>query len=221
MNGIIQGGITIEKNKKIRIIILVIAIVAIAIGTAAYVFSDYVTIDLYLTGENATVNTLSFQVGKDIPKMEEEILNYSIHQMNNVDSDISSIKSGIREIAESYGFNNVNVNIKSQFGENQLPMSVLVDGISMVPTLKDGELIIIEKTNDIKVGDIIVAKDPEYGLLIKRVGIISGNNIFLASDNNDTVTVVENGVPTSMIAIEKWTNKTNVVGIARIFNVNE
>jgi signal peptidase I len=153
--------------------------------------------------------------------MENEILDYCLKEMNNVDSNATTFKNGIAKIAEKYGFTNIDVTINSQFGKDNIPMIVNVQGTSMYPTLKDGEDVIIEKTNDIKVGDIVVAKDPQYGLLIKRVGNISGDQIFLSADNNDTVTIYENGRYYQMIAVEKWTNASNIVGVARIFDINE
>ncbi|MDR2967479.1 MAG: S24/S26 family peptidase [Methanobacteriaceae archaeon] len=151
--------------------------------------------------------------------MENEIIEYSINEMNNVDSNISSLRYGVTKIAEKYGFTNINVEISSQFGEDKLPMIVIVDGTSMVPTLQNGEVVIIEKTQNINVGDIVVAKDPEYGLLIKRVGNITGEKVFLSADNNDTVSIFENGTYYQLIAVEKWTNASNIVGIAKIFNI--
>jgi len=175
-------------------------------------------VNIYLDGENVTVNTLAIPFGKDIGQMEKEIKEYTIKEMNNVDSNASSLKIGISEIVRKYGFTNINIEVNSQFGEDSLPMIVIVDGLSMVPTLQDGEEVIIEKTKNIKVGDIVVVKDPEYKLLIKRVGYISGNQVFLSSDNNDTINVYENGTFHQMIAVEKWTNSSNIVGVARVWS---
>ncbi|MBF4468108.1 MAG: S24/S26 family peptidase [Methanobrevibacter arboriphilus] len=162
---------------------------------------------------------ISSPFGKDLGNMNADLENYTYYQMNNIDSNASTLRAGITEIAENYGFKDIEININSQFGENQMPMQVTVDGVSMVPTLQDGENVIIQKTKNPKVGDIIVVKDPEETLLIKRLGNISGDRIFLSSDNNDTVTAIVNGSYVEMIALEKWTNASNVVGVARIFNV--
>lgn len=205
-----------KLNYKLLFSILVIAL--IAIGITSYVFSGYTSINVEFDGASAEVDVMAFPIN-DIKVMEKEILDYSFSQMNDPNSNISSIKEEIRQIANNYGFSNININIKSQFGEDQLPMLVSVDGTSMMPTLKDGENIIILKTKDIKVGDIVVVRDSDYSLLIKRVGIINGSQIFLSADNNDTTTVVENGMVYDMVAVEKWTNRSNVVGVAKIFNV--
>jgi len=151
--------------------------------------------------------------------MQIDLENYTFNQMNNIDSNASTLRAGITEIAKNYGFKDVEVNINSQFGEDQMPMEVIVDGISMVPTLQNGEHVIIQKTKNPKIGDIIVVKDSEEILLIKRLGNISGDKIFLSSDNNDTVHTIINGTYVDMIAVEKWTNASNIVGVAKIFNV--
>ena len=184
-------------------------------------FSDNISVDVYLDGENVTVRTLAVPFGKDIGAMEKEIEDYTVKEMNNVDSNVSTLKSGIKEIVEKYGFKNINIEVSSQFGKNTLAMIVIVDGTSMYPTLQDQEEVIIQKTNNFKVGDIVVARDPQYGLLIKRVGLIRGDQVFLASDNNNTVNVVENGTTFQMIAVEKWTNASNIVGVAKIFDIRQ
>jgi len=151
--------------------------------------------------------------------MEDEILEYTAYEMNNVDSNVTTLKSGISEIARKYGFNNIIIDIESQFGKDELPMVVVVDGTSMLPTLQNGEKVIILKTKNVQIGNIVVAKDPEYKLLIKRVGKISGDKVFLSADNNNTETFFDNGIYYNVIAVEKWTNASNIVGVAKIFNI--
>ena len=151
--------------------------------------------------------------------MKLEMADYTFKQMNNIDSNATTLKEGITQIAKKYGFQDISVNVYSQFGEDQMPMKVVVDGISMVPTLKNGEQVIIQKTDNPKIGDIVVVRDPEEILLIKRLEKINGTQIFLSSDNNDTIYMNINGTVVSMVAIEKWTNASNVVGVAKIFNV--
>ena len=185
----------------------------------SFTFSDTVTINVELDGENVTVSPIALPFGKDMGAMNLEMENYTFNQMNNVNSNVTTLKSGLDEIAKKYGFKDITINVHSQFGDNRMPMLVIVDGVSMVPTLQDGEKIIIEKTKNPKIGDIIVVKDPENTLLIKRLGNISGNQIFLSSDNNDTVVMNINGAFVEMKALEKWTNASNIVGVARIFNV--
>ena len=215
-----MGGIFIERNNKIPILItLAILFVAGVLGTAAYSLSNDIVISLQLDGENVTVSSLAIPFGKNIREMEDEILDYTTYEMNSVDSNITTLKSGISEIARQHGFNNIIVDIESQFGKDELPMIVVVDGTSMFPTLENGEKVIILKTKNIQVGDIVVAKDPEYKLLIKRVGKISGDKVFLSADNNNTETFFHGGTYYQLISVEKWTNASNIVGVAKIFNV--
>ena len=191
------------------------------IGAAviSFTFSDDVTVDVKLDGENSTVNILALPFNTHTVNMKKEMETFALHQMFDVDSNVSTLRNGLIEIANKHGFDDVNVNIYSQFGKDSMPMLITVDGVSMVPTLRDGERVIIEKSQNPEIGDIIVARDPEKGLLIKRLGSKRGDQIFLASDNNDTIVSIVDGIPVTMVAIEKWTNASNVVGIARIFNV--
>ena len=209
----------IENKKLITIIAVFIIGLGIGAATVSFVFSDDVTVDVKLDGENSTVNMLALPFNGHTVNMKKEMENFAFRQMFDVDSNVTTLKEGLTEIANKHGFKDVNVNIYSQFGKDTMPMLITVDGVSMVPTLQDGERVIIEKSQNPKVGDIIVARDSEKGLLIKRLGDKKGDQIFLASDNNDTIVSVVNGVPLTMVAVEKWTDASNVVGIARIFNV--
>lgn len=88
---------------------------------------------------------ISSPFGKDLGSMNVDLENYTYYQMNNIDSNASTLRAGITEIAENYGYDDIKININSQFGEDQMPMEVTVDGVSMVPTLQDGENVIIQK----------------------------------------------------------------------------
>lgn len=211
--------IFIENKKFITIIVGIIVVIAVGATVVSSTFSDTLTIDVNLDGENVSVNPFTLSFNTNIGNMGSEMETYVYSQMNNVDSNITTLTEGLRNIAHSYGFSDVTINIHSQFGDNIMPMIIIVDGVSMVPTLQDGEKVIIEKTDNPQIGDIIVVKDPVETLLIKRLGNVSGDQIFLSSDNNDTIVMIVNGTPVEMIALEKWTNASNVVGVARIFNV--
>jgi len=208
-----------RSNKFLYILIALIILIAAGVATASFIFSENVIINAEMNGINASVDLIAVPFGKDIDEMKDQMNLYLLKQMNNVDSDSSSIKEGLENIARRYGFEYIDVNIHSQFGENIIPMKVRVEGLSMFPTLQNGEYVIIEKNKYPKVGDIIVVKDDEYGLLIKRLGNISGNRIFLSSDNKGVINTVVNGTPVVMVAVEKWTDASNVIGIAREFNV--
>jgi len=217
---LIKRGLFMEGNNKfIYIIIGLIFLIVAGVATAGFLFSDNVTVNAEMNGLNASIELIAFPFGGNSGEMKSEMEIYLFRQMNNVSSNAGSIKEGLENIAKEHGYKDITVNIRSQFGENAIPMKVRVEGISMFPTLKNGELVIIEKDTNAKVVDIIVARDPEYGLLIKRLGAVRGNQIFLASDNKGIINTVVNGTPVTMMAVEKWTDASNIIGIAREFNV--
>ena len=60
------------------------------------------------------------------------------------------------------------------------------EGDSMLPTLKDGEVVLVEKAAKIEVGDIVVARHPveQTSELVKRVERINERgHYFLVGDN--------------------------------------
>jgi nickel-type superoxide dismutase maturation protease len=62
----------------------------------------------------------------------------------------------------------------------------ICEGKSMSPTLKDGEVVLVDREAEIKVGDIVVAKHPveQISELIKRVDHINQyGHYFLLGDN--------------------------------------
>src|SRR5215203_4552476 len=64
----------------------------------------------------------------------------------------------------------------------------ICEGKSMNPTLKDGEVVLVDREAEIEVGDIVVAKHPveQNSELIKRVKRINNyGHYFLVGDNLD------------------------------------
>ena len=62
------------------------------------------------------------------------------------------------------------------------------EGKSMNPTLKDGEVVLVDREAEIKVGDIVVAKHPieQTSEIVKRVARINEHgHYFLVGDNLD------------------------------------
>jgi len=151
--------------------------------------------------------------------LSKEITNYATQEVTqDIYSNITTIKEGITKIAHNQGYEKVTINFDSQLEDDGLPMLVNVDGRSMVPTLHDGEKLIIEKTKNIKAGDIVVANSSEYGLIIKRVNKTVGNEVYLISDNKNIETVVENGVVYEVVGVKTWVNINDIVGVAKILN---
>ena len=62
----------------------------------------------------------------------------------------------------------------------------ICEGNSMLPTLKDGEVVLVDRTAEIEVGDIVVARHPveQTSELIKRIARINEHgHYFLVGDN--------------------------------------
>lgn len=62
----------------------------------------------------------------------------------------------------------------------------ICEGKSMNPTLKDGEVVLVDRDAEIKVGDIVVAKHPleQNSEVVKRVERINEHgHFFLVGDN--------------------------------------
>jgi nickel-type superoxide dismutase maturation protease len=67
----------------------------------------------------------------------------------------------------------------------------IVEGNSMSPFLKDGEVVLVDREAEIKVGDIVVAKHPleQNSEVVKRIERINEKgHYFLVGDNLDNST---------------------------------
>jgi len=160
----------------------------------------------------------------DVPKtMIEEMNIKAWADVEDPDSNVDSVKTNMQNIAKKYNYT-VEVKISSQFGEDQLPMPATVKGTSMVPTLKDGQRIVVLKTDDFEVGDIVVAHHPDYKLIVKRVGKINGDQVYLESDNKKVEIIqnhvsYENGMK-KIVTIQKtplntWVPRSNIIGVVK------
>ncbi|REE28780.1 peptidase S24-like protein [Methanothermobacter defluvii] len=201
--------------KKVLIAIAVLAIIAVS-GAFYYLdHVDSVDITIKTDGVNITVeaDTIFFQ--KVPAGMEQKIGDYMADVINDPDSTVESIKKDVTDIAERYGYREVNVRIESQFGVDQLPMPAVVSGDSMYPTLKDGQDLIVLKTDRYSVGDIVIARHPEYGLIVKRVGKIEPERVYLMSDNKKVERIY---TPTSVIVrtpLNTWVPRSAIVGVVK------
>lgn len=203
-------------NKNSWIFIGIILVVMIA-GSSIILnqYNNSVTIDIETNGTEISVeaSTLPFN---DVPDdMEQEILNYLVDAIKSPDSTLKSIESDVKLISKKYDYTDVNVNLKSQFGENQLPMPAVVSGNSMYPTLKDGQDLIILKTENFKVGDIVISKHNEYDLIVKRVGKIENNRVYLMSDNKEVETIYEGNYIITKTPLNTWVPRNYVIGIVK------
>ena len=192
------------------ILALVILVIAAAVLMFNFIHED--SIDIYIDGENVSVHS-NVILNFNQHKMNAEICDYTIEAMNDTDSNITTLRNGIRDICYDYGIENPTINIDSAIGENQIPIIVYVSGTSMLPTLQDGQSVLLNKTKDIRVGDIVVADSDEYGGIIKRVDEIEGNQVHLVSDNKNVEHTYENGVLYEFKGVSTWVDISDINGV--------
>lgn len=207
------------------LILGVVLVLILALSIYSIVESNNLSITINTDGTSTNVNYQTFLVWTVPSEMEKEIKNKASGDVQSPNSTVDNIKSDIKSIASKYGYN-ANVNIFSQYGINQLPMAAKVKGTSMVPTLKDGQSILALKTNNLTVGDIVVAIHPTYGLIVKRLSIIEVNQVYLTSDNKNieitnTQTTLPNG-SVETVTVEKtplntWLPTANVIGVVKVY----
>ncbi|MBZ2166072.1 S24 family peptidase [Methanobacterium spitsbergense] len=207
------------------LILGVVLVLILALSIYSIVESNNLSITINTDGTSTNVNYQTFLVWTVPSEMEKEIKNKASGDVQSPNSTVDNIKSDIKSIASKYGYN-ANVNIFSQYGINQLPMAAKVKGTSMVPTLKDGQSILVLKTNNLTVGDIVVAIHPTYGLIVKRLSIIEVNQVYLTSDNKNieiinTQTTLPNG-SVETVTVEKtplntWLPTANVIGVVKVY----
>ena len=207
------------------LILGVVILVILSFSMYSIVESNNLSITINTDGTSTNVNYQSFLIWTVPSEMEKEVKNKASGDVQSPNSTVDIIKSDIKSIASKYGYN-ANVNIVSQYGINQLPMAAKVKGTSMVPTLKDGQSILVLKTVNLTVGDIVVAMHPTYGLIVKRLSIIEGNQVYLTSDNKNieitnTQTTLPNG-SVETVTVEKtplntWLPTANVIGVVKVY----
>ncbi|MBQ2652348.1 MAG: helix-turn-helix transcriptional regulator [Methanobrevibacter sp.] len=194
--------------KKI-VLAFIMILLLIFIG---FTFLANSSVDIYIDGENVTVNTFTLS-GADTQALNSEICDYTIDVMNDTTTNITTYKSKISEICSDYNLDNVEINVDSSIGENQIPVIVTVDGTSMLPTLQDGQTVLVNKSHNVHVGDIVVADSDEYGGIIKRVDAVDGNRIHLVSDNKEVSYEYINGVLYQIRGISTWVDISDIGGV--------
>lgn len=193
-----------------KIILALIILILLAVGCIFLISND--TVNVYIDGENVSVETTTLS-DIDANGLNGEICDYTINVMNDTTSDASTLKNGIKNLCIDYGLDNAEVNIDSSIGPDQIPVIAYVDGTSMLPTLQDGQPVLINKTHDIHVGDIVVAESDEYGGIIKRVDQIDGDNVHLVSDNKQVSYETINGVLYEVKGIQTWVDMSDINGV--------
>ena len=193
-----------------KIILALIIIIVIFFLVFSFLGND--SVNIYIDGENVSVttNTLS---GADTQRLNKDICDYTIIVMNDTTTDIPTYKSKINDICSYYGMDDVEINLDSSIGKDQIPVIVKVDGTSMLPTLQDGQAVLLNKSHDIEVGDMVVADSDEYGGIIKRVDEINGDSIHLVSDNKNISYEYLNGVLYEIKGISTWVDISDIGGV--------
>ena len=201
--------------------IIIIGIIAASAFVMQSTNSVGVTIDT--NGSDTTVKISSIFITP--VGMKDEMQQKAAEQIIESNSTVESIGNDMNAIAKKYNYT-ATVTINSQFGTNQLPMPATVSGTSMVPTLKDGQSIIVLKTKDYKVDDIVVATHPDYGLIVKRLKKIEDNRVYLMSDNrNVEYFTTEKNLGNGLVEIDTykktpldtWLPRENIVGVVKIY----
>jgi signal peptidase I len=212
----------LKSRSGLIIGIIVIGIIAVSALYASQGTNNIgVTIETNGTSDTTHVNFKSSLLHSPPLQMQNEIKEKVFSDINDYKSTVDSIKNDVNAIAQKYNYT-ASTTIISQFGTDQLPMPAQVSGTSMVPTLQDGQNITVLKTKNFKVNDIVVAYHPDYGLIVKRVGKINGNQVYLMSDNkNVEVTTTQKQLANGMTEIDTvtktplntWVPKDNVIGV--------
>jgi signal peptidase I len=211
-------------SKLLILVLMIVAVLAVVANFSIFKPAD-ANILIYTNGTNTDVTTQG-TVHKNIPSnVMNEIKDKVSSDVLMETSTDQSIKSDIKAILSDNNYT-ANIKIVSQFGTDKIPMIATVNGTSMVPTLQDGQSIVVLKTKDFKVGDIVVAVHPRYGLIVKRVSIIEADQVYLTSDNKDVEVVnnetqVKNG-SLETVTVEKkplntWLPLSSIIGIVKIY----
>jgi signal peptidase I len=209
-----------------RLWILFGIIICFLAFSSVYIYSSSNILEITIQTNGSDVTVLSPSWFNVPDQMKRDIKEKTLNDIYDPQSNVDSLKIDANAIAQKYDFNNTDVKIVSQYGIDELPMIAVVRGTSMNPTLKDGQEIIALKTRDIRVGDIIIAFHPDYGLIVKRLVKIENNKVYLKSDNRN-VEVVDsqiyvNGEEVKIEKIEKtpldtWLPKENVIGVVKVY----
>lgn len=193
-----------------KIILALLILIFIIVFGIVFLASD--TVDIYNDGENVSVETTTFA---DIDRhgLNTAICDYTLNVMNDSSTDVATYRNGVKDLCKQYGLDDVQINVDSVIGPDQIPVIVYVDGTSMLPTLQDGQTVMYNKTHDVHVGDVVVADSSEYGGIIKRVDKIDGNSIHLVSDNKNVSYEFINGVLYEIQGIETWGDVSDINGV--------
>ena len=204
---------------------LAIGIIIIGIIVATSFYTSHGTNNVGITIKtNGTGDTTqiyfnpSLSLNSPPSEMKNEIVETALEGVDSYNSTADSIKTDINNIAKKYGYA-ASVTIISQFGTDQLPMLFQVNGTSMVPTLQNGQNIMVLKTKDFQINDLVVAYYPPYNcLIVKRLTQINGDQVYLKADNTHVTTVpLGNGMVEIDTPLSTWDSRENVIGVVKVY----
>ena len=170
------------------------------------------TVDIYFDGQGTTVSN---NFDSDISyNLSYEISEFVSSNLNNSTMDVEEMKDGVQDICKKYGSDDCTVNIDSFIGEDQIPIIVWAQGASMLPTIQDGQYVLVNKTHDIQVGDIVSVNSKEYGGIMKRVDKIEGDNVYVVSDNKNVYYQVVGDEVYELKGLCTWVDISEIEGVA-------
>lgn len=193
-----------------KIILALLILILIIFCGILFLGND--SVDIYIDGENITVETHTFS-SIDAQGLNEAICDYTLNVMNDTDSDVATYKNDVGDLCKRYGLEDAEINLDSSIGHDQIPVLIHVDGTSMLPTLQDGQTALVNKTHNVHVGDIVVAESDEYGGIIKRIDEINENGIHLVSDNKAISYEYINGELYEIKGISTWVDVSDINGV--------
>lgn len=180
-------------------------------------------LDIYLTVDKDSISMSDSSIpilNSDTGQLTSEIMNYTASAVVNPDISNGEYLEHVRNICAKYGYDDVNIHIDSILDDNSLPLFSNVVGTSMEPTLHSGDVIVVNRTQDIQVGDIVTCNDTEFGLIVKRVGDIDGDWIYLESDNKTRTYKLTMGGVVREEGLHKWVTRDRIEGIV-VFDLTQ
>ena len=142
-----------------------------------------------------------------------EIYQCIYDQTGDSNANVTTLKNEVKKICQEHGIDNPDVIIKSPYGDDTFLYMGIANGISMEPTIKNGDMLVLNKTHDFQVGDIVSAYyHPKHIDILKRVATINGDEVYLISDNVNG-TYVKNNHVYEYEGLRTWVNMSDINGV--------
>lgn len=170
------------------------------------------TVDIYFDGQGTIVsNNFDSSIAYNLSYV---ISDFVSSNLNNSTMDVEEMKEGVKKICKKYGSDDCTVNVDSIIGKDQIPIIVWAQGASMLPTIQDGQYVLVNKTQDIHVGDIVSVNSKKYGGIMKRVDKIDGDNVYVVSDNKNIYYQEIDGELYEFKGLCTWVDISEIEGVA-------